>query len=141
MNDDRIVRGRPLELGGSGSDPRMNDGLQPLARALIAKDALTHRRAVEAPVGAQYLATELGDDLSEPRCSGLDDLSGQPVRVNNDRAVARKDSTYLRLARGNAASQPDPENHESIVSSRSTSGYATRADLLCKAPSGCTLVR
>ena len=97
MDDEDAGWRRVLDLGRARPDQRVDDRLQGAAPVGVGEHDRSEPGAVERAVRRQHLGPELGDDGVETRRTGLDDLAGQHVGVDDDRAELAQDRGHRAL--------------------------------------------
>ena len=68
-------------------DTRVDDAFKPTPLGLVSENNGSQLPAIEGAVGIQYSLTECFYDLSPSRFAGFDDLMGQFVGIDHDRAA------------------------------------------------------
>ena len=91
------------------ADGGVSNGFQTLALLWISEYALAHRSPVEAAGRIENTGAEFFDQLAERRCSRLDDITCDLVRIDDGNAECREHFGDGGLAAGDAAGQRDQE--------------------------------
>src|SRR5690606_24519485 len=89
------------------ADQRMQDRFEAAAFLVVGKDDRAELPAVEAAVLGQHVWTEGFADRVEPRFTGLDDLAGEDIRVDQRRAERAEEIGDGRFAARDAAGEAD----------------------------------
>jgi hypothetical protein len=92
----------------------MDDALQSLALLLVTENDLSDRGPVHLPFFRDSPRAEGLDDLGQSLAAGGDDLAGQRVRVDHDRAQFRQPPGDRALARRDPARQPHHQHAPSL---------------------------
>ena len=105
INDDLGAFRRQLlnPLLGEGPDAGMGNGFEPFSCLLILKDLFAQFFSVDGLIRAQNLSAEGGDNLLPGLFTGLDDLPGKRVGVNNPCPQLLQHGCHGALARGDTA--------------------------------------
>jgi len=92
------------------SDAGVDDAFKPTPLGVVSENNGSQLPAVDGAVGIQYSLTEYVDDLSPGRFAGFDDLMGQFVGINDDRAALLEHLGDGAFAGCDTACEAD-ENH------------------------------
>jgi len=91
-------------------DTGVDDAFKPTPLGVVSENNGSQLPAVDGAVGIQYSLTEYVDDLSPGRFAGFDDLMGQFVGINDDRAALLEHLGDGAFAGCDTACEAD-ENH------------------------------
>lgn len=88
MDDDRVGARGPLQLGGAGTDQGWTIALRVASRSASEKTIEPSFGRSRVPSVVRICGAERVDDGREPGCPRLDDLTGDPVRVDQHGPVS-----------------------------------------------------
>lgn len=91
-------------------DTGVDDAFKPTPLGLVSENNGSQLPAIEGAVGIQYSLTECFDDLSPSRFAGFDDVMGQFVGVDDDRAALLEHLGDGAFTGGDTSCEPD-DNH------------------------------
>jgi hypothetical protein len=117
VDDDPVLRRGGHQLAGPRTDPRVDDAVEGGASALVGEHALGELGPVERAV-ADDVVTEGLSYLGQPVGAGFDDLTGDLVGVDHDRAVLGEPPGHCGLAGADPAREAYAQ-HAGILAARS----------------------
>ena len=115
MHHDLSRACRLHERTGSRTDQRVGDGFQILARLRIGKDDLAQRATIQRTIGCHHrVAKALADRSQTGRVDG-DDLTRQPVGVDDHGPELGKPLCHGRLARADPTGESYTEHAPTLA--------------------------
>ena len=113
--DDRLGGGFGDAAQELLADRGVRDRFELLAGRVVDEGDGRELRPVERAVGVEDAGAEAPDELRERRRPGLDDLTRDPVGVDDDRAPVCEHRRDGRLPRADPARQPDHQHDARIL--------------------------
>jgi hypothetical protein len=117
VDDDGPRRRRVHQRTGAGTDQRVGDGLQILARPSVGKDNLAQRRAVQRTIGRDHLVTEAPTNRAQTGRAACDDLACQLVRVDHHGSQIAESPRHGRLSGADPTGQSYAEHAPTLARS------------------------
>ena len=120
VHHDGVVGRRRDQLRRPRADAGVQDAVEPRPGLVVGEHDPAERRAVQPALVVEDLLTEGGDDLGQSVGPGFNDLAGDPVGVDDDRAEFRELRRHGRLAR------PDPTGQSHAQHGAQSARWAPR---------------
>ena len=120
VDDDRAFRSRGDLAEELLADRGMGDRLELLAGLVVDERLLGEPGAVETAVGADDVGSEPLHQALQHRRSGLDDLAGDHVGVDDDGSPLGQQGRHRRLPRPDPTGQPDHLHGGGVYGARVT---------------------